>query len=113
MDSEPLKDAYWRIVADCLRLYHGYSADAACSAVLGLRQEVEHPIDPPPGYMRDLFYHEEPFYVACDLARNELSLDAYAAVYMPMMRGRHAAAERIVFAGGRPRTGMILDGVLL
>lgn len=98
MDIEPLKDAYWEIVADCLREFHGYRPGAARAAALARRNEVENPVDPPPGYMRDLFYHEEAFYVACGVARRELPLAEHHSRYMRIMTERYAPADQLAFA---------------
>ncbi|HEX6747761.1 MAG TPA: hypothetical protein VF092_10760 [Longimicrobium sp.] len=113
MDSKPLKDAYWEIVADCLRVFHGYAPQAARAAARALREQVEPPVDPFPGYMRDSFYNREPFNVACGIAGHDLELRDHADVYMPMMDDRYAPAERIVFANGPPRLGLLLDGQIL
>jgi hypothetical protein len=112
-DSKPLKDAYWQIVADCLRVFHGYTAEAACCAARDLRARVEPSADPFPGYMRDIFYNREPFDVACQIAGRELPLAAHADVYTPMMRERYAPAERAVFADGPPRLGLLFEGTIL
>ena len=99
MDIEPLKDAYWAIVSDCLKLFHGYSDRRAGSAALDYRRRLETPENPPPGYMSELLYNEEPFYRACAIARRDLSLDEHRARYMQLMRERYAPAERLAFAG--------------
>jgi hypothetical protein len=99
MDIEPLKDAHWAIVADCLKVFHGYPAGRARSAALDLRQQLEKPKNPPPGYMTELLYNKEPFYRACEIARRDLSLDDHRARYMQLTREHFAPAERLAFAG--------------
>ena len=99
MDIEPLKNAYWAIVIDCLTLFHRYPDARARSAALDLRRQLEQPESPPSGYMSELFYNEEPFYRACAIARRDLSLDEHRARYMQLMRERCAPAERLAFAG--------------
>jgi hypothetical protein len=61
------KDDYWAAVADCLHEFHtGFDLKKADSAVSALKYKVESTgfLDDP-----DVFYHAEPFYVACDIAR--------------------------------------------
>jgi hypothetical protein len=112
-DSKPLKDAYWQIVADCLRVFHGYTPEEACCAAREKRRKREPAVPPFPGYSPDVLYNREPFDVACSIAGRELSLDEHRDVYMPMMRERYAPAERIVFAHGPPRLGVLYDGMIL
>lgn len=112
-DSTPLKDAYWEIVADCLRAFHGYTPEEACRAARKRRTQREPAVPPFPDYTPDLLYNREPFDVACGIAGRELSSDDHWDVYMPMTRERYAPAERIVFANGPPRLGLLLDGMIL
>jgi hypothetical protein len=103
VDLEPLKDAFWEVVADCLTRFHGFAAPLAREAALRLRDRVESPVGrdlPPSSYDGELIYHAEPFYVACDMARRQLSLDQFADVYGAILDGRYAAAERAALAGG-------------
>jgi hypothetical protein len=60
------KDAYWKVVTDCLIKFHGKSGQDAQNLTCDYRRKVEDPGDEPVG---DIIYHEEPFYVACDLAK--------------------------------------------
>jgi hypothetical protein len=112
-DTKPLKDAYWQIVADCLRVFHGYTPEEACCAARERRAEREPAVPPFPDWTPDLFYNSEPFDVACGIAGRELSMDDHRDVYFPMTRERYAPAERIVFANGPPRLGVVLDGMIL
>ncbi len=95
MDIQPLKDAYWTIVTDCLERFHGYAPVAARTAALELRQAIEFPLphEAPPGYDSELFYHAEPFYVACNMADRELDPDAYGPEYNAIVRRHYRAAE--------------------
>ena len=65
MIAESAKTEYWRVVQLCLISLFGYSELDAVSATKKLRAEVE---DTPVG---DVFYHGEPFDVACDVSGNE------------------------------------------
>ena len=60
------KGIFWSIVVECLVRLHGLDA-------LRLRREAgfcsEDGVEsPPPGISGELIYHDEPFYVACDIA---------------------------------------------
>lgn len=96
MDVEPLKNAYWAIVTDCLERFHGYDSRTALEAVRQLRQAIEFPPsgDAPPGYDSDLFYHNEPFDVACDVADTELVSGTVAREYDVLVRYRYGPAEK-------------------
>jgi hypothetical protein len=103
VDLEPLKDAFWEVVVDCLTRFHGFAAPLAHEAVLGLRNRVESPVLgdlPASSYDGELIYHAEPFYVACDIAGRQLSLDQLADVYGAILDRRYAAAERAALADG-------------
>jgi hypothetical protein len=95
---ESLKDAYWAIVTDCLVQFHQHSPQAARELSLELRDVIESPRHqdaPPPGYDSRLFYHGEPFHVACDLAGRGLDLDRHRAAYDELVTRHYAAAEEL------------------
>ncbi|HEX8317571.1 hypothetical protein [Longimicrobium sp.] len=76
MQTEPLKHAFWAIVTDCLQAFHDFERDEAVLRVAGYRESIENPpLEqlPPAGYDADLIFHEEPFYLASDLAGEELN----------------------------------------
>lgn len=98
MDVEGLKDAFWDIVADCLERFHAYEPSVARIAALDLRDVVESPRHPPESYEGDLFYHGEPFYVACDIAGRQLDLPVYRAEYDCIVGNRYRDAERLMVA---------------
>lgn len=105
MDVQPLKDAYWEIVTDCLESFHGYSRQAAHEAAAGARGDLE--TSPTggtlPPYDIELFYHEEPFYMACDIAGRELSARVHDREYHVLVRRRYdPAEEQLVRAGVLP-----------
>jgi hypothetical protein len=64
MDSG-LKSSFWAIVADCLKQVHGVGPLEAGGMVESLRKKIE---SPPVGISGEMIYHDEPFFVACDLA---------------------------------------------
>jgi hypothetical protein len=103
MDLEPLKDAFWGIVADCLQTFHGYSPEAARCRAEKLRESIENP---PPPFESDseLIYHDEPFYIANDLAQRELSVNDHRDEYDRIMNRHYGPAEARANLGDRRRT---------
>jgi hypothetical protein len=102
LDIEPLKDAFWAIVADCLRHFHGMDTLAAERAAASLRTRLETPSahdEPPAGYDADILYHNEPFYMACDITGRELDLESRRAEYDRIAHVRYAVAEHAAMAG--------------
>lgn len=62
-------EAFWEVTRDCLIQFHGLAPADAAGRVATLRADldaVELPGDP-------MIYHDEPFNVACNLARRELN----------------------------------------
>lgn len=96
MDAEPLKHAFWATVTDCLEAFHGFGRDEALLTVARYRESVENPpLDqlPPAGYDADLIFHEEPFYLASDLAGRELDLARNREAYERIVTARYGPAE--------------------
>ena len=61
-------EEFWEVTRDCLIRFHGLSPTDAVGRVARLRTDldaVQLPGDP-------MIYHDEPFNVACGLARQEL-----------------------------------------
>jgi hypothetical protein len=99
VDLQALKEAYWGIVTGCLERFHNFSHWQALAASRDLRDVIESPRyqdAPPPGYNSELFYHSEPFYVACDVAGRDLNLAEHRAEYDELVRSWYAAAEEPV-----------------
>lgn len=71
MATDPLtldlaaKDAFWRVVEECLSRFHRFDALRSIQEARALRQQFEAP---PLDVAGDLIYHDEPFYVACEIA---------------------------------------------
>jgi hypothetical protein len=59
------KGIFWSIVVECLVQFHGLDSLSARREADSLRGRIE---SPPPGISGELIYHDEPFYVACDIA---------------------------------------------
>jgi hypothetical protein len=60
-----LRDAFWKSVEACLVQFHSKSTSDAAVETGELRHKIDNP---PPDIDGELIYHQEPFYVACDLA---------------------------------------------
>ncbi|HEX8213627.1 MAG TPA: hypothetical protein VF584_25885 [Longimicrobium sp.] len=62
-------EAFWEVTQDCLIQFHGLSPADAAARVTALREDLDA-IDLPG---EPMIYHDEPFNVACGLARRELN----------------------------------------
>jgi hypothetical protein len=78
MIDSKAKDAFWDVVEDCLVEIHGLSKPAAHQRSVDLRARIE---SPPTGMSSEIFYHAEPFDVACDIAGRQLDLSHYRFQY--------------------------------
>ena len=76
------KDAFWHVVEVCLIEIHGLSQSDAHGRSMALRARIE---SPPSGMSSDIFYHAEPFDVACDIAGSQLDLSQYRQQYEPIL----------------------------
>jgi hypothetical protein len=86
-----LKKAYWQVVADCLVELYGVQPLEARRRVRDLRGRLEAPAadsSEPPAWP-DLFYHQEPLYVAAELAGQEPHEAALDSRYQVILK-RHA-----------------------
>ncbi len=72
------KDAFWEVVEDCLVEIHRLAKLDAHERSMDLRTRIE---SPPTGMSSDIFYHAEPFDVACDIAERQLDLSQYRLQY--------------------------------
>ena len=59
------KDTFWEVVEECLTTIHGHAKLVAHGRSLDLRTRIE---SAPLGMSSNIFYHAEPFDVACDIA---------------------------------------------
>lgn len=82
------REQFWYVVAECLRVFHGKPGQAVTTAVSKLRGQVE-------GLSRqakELFYHSEPFDVACEITGEDLSVTDHLSRYLEI---RDVEAERL------------------
>ena len=101
MDIELLKNAFWAIVADCLHSFHHMSRGEAEASVDANRGRLEQSLScagQPAAWEGELFYHGEPFYVACDIAGRELEIAPFRERYEAMQEQHYSAAERTASA---------------
>lgn len=62
-------EAFWEVTRDCLVRFHGISSEVAAREVAALRGDLARTWTP--GAV-PMIYHDEPFNVACDIARQQL-----------------------------------------
>ncbi len=76
------KEAFWSVVKDCLVQFHDLEIHAAEKKARTLRQKVEGTAE---DHYLDIFYHAEPFDVACDIAEHQLDLSEYYPKYKKLL----------------------------
>jgi hypothetical protein len=85
------RDSFWGVVRDCLVTFHDVPATRAGRLCGQRRSEVE---SRPRGVSRDIFYHNEPFDVACDLAGKELDITQFRSEYDRILDENHPQPSR-------------------
>jgi hypothetical protein len=81
------QDHFWSVVRQCIRRFHARCASSTLAKAMRLRKKVSvMPVE-----QMDLFYHAEPFDVACDLADNPLNVRDHLDEYLGI---RDADARR-------------------
>jgi hypothetical protein len=72
------QDNFWNVVRQCIRRFHACCASSTLAAATRLRKKVNGmPVE-----QLELFYHAEPFDVACNLAANPLDVKDYLDEYL-------------------------------
>jgi len=72
-----LAASFWAAVQDCLVEFHHLERGVAAAQVTSLwRRLPKGPSGDGPSF-EDMIYHEEPWYIACNLAGTELPLRQY------------------------------------
>jgi hypothetical protein len=77
------QEHFWRVVRRCLREFHD-----ASPAVLARVGRLRQRIDEAPIEEIEIFFHGEPFFVACNLARCQLSIEDFLEPYLEIRDGR-------------------------
>jgi hypothetical protein len=85
-DFRNSEDQYWLAVALCLERFHGYAKTTARHIVREVRsdraKDLASSVD---GLEAELLYHEEPFYLACDISGKESPLSMHRAEYEELL----------------------------
>jgi hypothetical protein len=71
------QDLFWRVVRQCIRRFHARCTVTTLPKATSLRKKV----NAMPAEQVELFYHAEPFDVACDLANNPLNVKDHLDEY--------------------------------
>ena len=72
------QDHFWSVVRQCIRRFHVRCALSTLPKATRLRKKVSGM----PVQQMELFYHAEPFDVACDLAHNPLDVKEHLDKYL-------------------------------
>ena len=78
-------DQFWSVVRDCLREFHGMQPPTTRRKALELRNRIEALSK---GAI-ELFYHSEPFDVACKIAERPLQLEKHLKRYLELRDEKH------------------------
>ncbi len=78
-------DSFWEIVRICLMRFHGLSESQAQHKSTEFRRQIE---SPPSGLSSEIFYHAEPFDVACDIAGKPLDFPHHREEYLGVLKRR-------------------------
>ena len=80
------KKGYWHVVRECLSAFHGVSKSEAKRMALSYWKEIE---SAEPEIGSDVFYHNEPFDVACDIMERQIGMDeATFSIYKQILMGK-------------------------
>lgn len=76
--SKDEQDHFWSVVRRCIRRFHARCASRTLAAATRLRKKVNGmPVE-----QIELFYHAEPFDVACNLADSALDVKDHLDEYL-------------------------------
>src|SRR5258708_4523656 len=79
------KDQFWLVVRACLHEFHKSATAVTQRKATRLRKKIEAL----PDESEELFYHSEPFDVACDIADHRLNLGRYRKRYLQLRDEMH------------------------
>jgi len=83
--ADDAKEEFWAVVRDCLHEFHKLNRVMTRRKAAHFRKNIEA--------MRkeitELFYHSEPFDVACDIANHPLNLEKYLDRYLELRDQKH------------------------
>ena len=72
------KTHFWIVVRECLIEFHGKPRISSRAKVLQFRRKV----DEYPRQAMELFYHNEPFDIACRIAKHRISVNKHIKRYV-------------------------------
>jgi hypothetical protein len=81
------KAEFWEVVSDCLRTFHKMTAEDTRRKVSSVRKGLENLTES----QIELFYHSEPFDVACEIACNPLDIEPYLDRYLQIRDVKHGS----------------------
>jgi hypothetical protein len=89
--SKGEQEVFWSVVRQCIQEFHPRCARSTLPKATRLRKTVRGmPLE-----QKVLFYHAEPFDVACDLAGNHLDVKDHLQEYLRIRdRGDHRCAGK-------------------
>jgi len=92
MDAN-LAAEFWSAVEDCLMRFHNCEASTAREKTHTLWERLRY--TPQPDAFRDMIYHEEPWYIACNLAgREDVKLRPEESALYRTILTRHRLAPK-------------------
>ncbi|MBY0526552.1 MAG: hypothetical protein K2R98_24365 [Gemmataceae bacterium] len=99
---------FWSVVKECLVQFHQRQPGAARAQVKQFRKKVDNL----PAEQMELYYHSEPFDVACRLAKHPLSVKAYLTRYLEIRdEGGVSGSHSQPHPGPRDTGGITLDDI--
>src|SRR3954471_19583329 len=91
---------FWMVVEECLITFHNLDPSRAAQKIADTRlklltgvKELNGRSRPP--QFRNLIYHAEPWYIACNLAGNQISVDKHLPAYQKIL-SRIGSKERLL-----------------
>jgi hypothetical protein len=80
--SAAYQEHFWHVVKACLREFHN-----ATPAVMSRMYKLRHKIEEAPMEEIELFFHGEPFNIACGIARHRLPIEPHRERYLELRDG--------------------------
>jgi hypothetical protein len=78
MTAAEAKEQFWYVVAECLRVFHHMNGQSVITAISKFRSKTERLSRE----AKELFYHSEPFDVACEIAERQLDVQDHLSRYL-------------------------------
>jgi hypothetical protein len=98
MVAPQMAASFWSAVQECLVQFHHFSRSAAAEKVTDVWRRLGNLTPTPQESIEsdgltfdDMIYHEEPWYIACYIAKNELPLESNRSAYLQVLKQNHLA----------------------